>query len=89
MMVALAIANDDRLWPVPVGRRPQPGIMAYAMGTWRASMMMPYPSCPGCGRAMTAADMKANGNVDGEEVEWYVCPGCGTRFRIASSSAAC
>jgi len=50
-------------------------------------MMMLYPSCPGCGRAMTAADMKANGNVDGDEVEWYVCPGCGTRFRIASSSA--
>jgi hypothetical protein len=48
-----------------------------------------YPSCSNCDRMMHATDMKANGNVDGEHVEWYVCPGCGTRFRIASSAAAC
>ena len=45
-----------------------------------------YPNCPGCDRPMHATDMKANGNVDGEDVEWYVCPGCGKRFRIASSA---
>jgi len=45
-----------------------------------------YPDCPGCRRRMHAADKKANGNVDGEDVEWYVCPGCGKRFRIASSA---
>ena len=48
-----------------------------------------YPDCPGCSRRMRAVDMKANGNVDGEDAEWYVCPGCGMRFRIASSAASC
>lgn len=38
---------------------------------------------------MATADMKANGEVDGDYLEWYICPGCGTRFRIACSVAVC
>ena len=48
-----------------------------------------YPECHRCGKKMGSIDLKANGNVDEEEVEWYVCPGCGARFRIASSAGAC
>ena len=48
-----------------------------------------YPKCLRCGKKMKSTDLKVNGNVDGEDVEWYICPGCGLRFRIASSSAAC
>ena len=64
-------------------------IRSYSLGTDRKGMEMPCPYCSRCGRAMGAADMKCNGVVDGEDVEWYICPGCGLRFRIASSSAAC
>ena len=44
-----------------------------------------YPDCPRCGRRMGAVDMKANGSVGGEEVEWYVCPGCRLRLTISVS----
>ena len=64
-------------------------IHSYSDGADRMAMGMCYPYCPGCRRMMAAADMKANGNVDEEEVEWYVCPGCGARFHIASSAGAC